>query len=131
MKRDVYTKFGTCWNAADFSSFSKKLLKECTYDSFDYFYKLKGSARITKFFNEQAKSNLIKNDDEKIDIHRGYFQKTNSVLKTIKECCIMVKCKDLKTVRVYVFGKRFGKITSITGLDPDKIKSIRDIKISR
>jgi hypothetical protein len=129
MKHDIYTKFGTCWNAADFAPFESKLKKDCTYVSYDYFYKLKGRARLTEFFNGQAKENLNKSGGEKIDIHRGYYQKTNSVLKTIKECCIMVRRQDLATVNILAINKRLGKVSSIVGMDPEEVKSIRDIKI--
>lgn len=129
MKHDIYTKFGMCWNAADFSPLSKKMRKDCTYDSFDYFYKLKGRERLTEFFNEKAQANTEKSGDDKIDMHRGYYQKTNTLLKTIKECCIMVRRQDLSAVSIIVFGKRFGKISSISGLDPAEVRTIRDIKI--
>ena len=129
MKHDIYTKFGTCWNAADFAPFEKKLGKDCTYVSYDYFYKLKGRTRLTEFLTEQAKENSGKNGEGKIDIHRGYYQKTNSLLKTIKECCIMVRRQDLKTVNIIVLNKRLGRVSSIVGLNPEEVKSIRDIKI--
>ncbi len=129
MKHDIYNRFGLCWNRADFSSFSKKLLKECTYTSFDYFYKLKGKDRVIKFLNDLSADNLNKNVNDRIAIHRGYYQNPNSMLKTIKECCIMVRSSDLKTVSVITFTKRIGKITSVSGLNPDEIKSIRDIRI--
>lgn len=129
MKHDIYTKFGTCWNAADFAPLAEKLKKDCTYVSYDYFYKLKGRGRLTEFFNGQAKENLKKDDEEKIDMHRGYYQKTNSLLKTIKECCIMVRRQDLTAVNIIVFSKRFGKVSSVVGMDPKEVKSIRDIKI--
>ena len=129
MKHDVYTKFGICWNSADFSKFSKKLAKDCTYDSFDYFYKLKGRERLAEFFGDAAKANTEKGDEEIIDVHRGFFQRTNTLLKTIKECCIMVRRHDLKTTNILVFNKKLGKISSITGFNPDEVKSIRDIKI--
>lgn len=129
MKNDIYTKFGECWNKGDFSSFSKKFLKDCTYQSFDYFYKLKGRARLTEYFTEQSKKNISKHEDDKIDVYKGYCQKTTSVLKTIKECCIIVRRSDLKTLRILMLNTRFGKVTSIMGLNPDEIKSIRDTRI--
>jgi hypothetical protein len=129
MKNDIHAKFGMCWNEVDFSSFSNKFLKDCTYDSFDYFYKLKGRQRLTEYFTNQANQNAAKPDDEIIDIYKGYCQKTTSVLKTIKECCIMVRRSDLKTIRILMLNTRFGKVTSVQGLNPEKIKSIRNTKI--
>lgn len=129
MKRDIYTKFGECWNEADFSPFSKKLLKDCTYTSFDFFYKLKGRGRLIEYLNEQAKKNKNMGDSDRLDIHRGYYQKTNTMLKSINECCIMVKGSELKTVSIITFSKKFGKISAITGINPEEVKSIRDIKI--
>jgi hypothetical protein len=128
MKHDIYEKFGKCWNIADFSSFSKKLLRDCTYDSFDYFYKLKGRQRLMEYFNETAAQNKTLDENERIYVHKGYCQKTDSMLKTIKECCIMVRQSDLKTTKILVFNKRFGKVSTIVGMDPGQVKSIRDIK---
>lgn len=131
MKHDLYWRFGVCWNDANFSPFSKKTITDITYTSYDYFYKLKGKERLFDFFTKESIANKEKNDYDKIDMHRGYCQKTNSILKSIKECCIMVRRGDMKSVRIVVFTKRFGKITSIAGLNPEEIKSIRDIKIRR
>ncbi len=129
MKHDIYTKFGNCWASGDFSPFSKKLLKECTYTSFDYFYKIKGRERLEEFFNSQAELNLKNNEVEKTYIYKGFYQKTDTVLKSIKECCLVVRQSDLKTMKILTFAKRFGKISSIQGLDPEKVKSIRERKI--
>ncbi len=129
MKNDLYTKFGYCWNNGDFSSFSKKLLKECTYNSFDYFYKLKGRDKLTEFLKEQAASSHSAKSSETAYAYTGYYQKTDTALKTIKECCLIVRQSDLKTLKILTFAKRFGKIASIQGLDPDKVKSIRERKI--
>jgi hypothetical protein len=129
MKHDLYEKFGECWNMADFSSFSKKLLRDCTYDSFDYFYKLKGRQRLLDFFDQSAKDNQLLGDEDRIYVHRGYCQKTGTMLKTIRECCIMVRQSDLKTTKILVFNKKLGKISTIVGMDPEQVKSIRDVKI--
>ena len=129
MKRDTYQKFAECWNLADFSSFSNKLLKDCTYSSFDYFYKLKGKERVIELLESEAAKNHSNKSSEKINIHKGYYQKSNSMLKSIKECCIMVRQSDLKTTRILIFNKRFCKVASISGLDPSIDKSIRDKKL--
>ena len=78
---------------------------------------------------EEAKKNLGEPKENILDAYRGFYQKTNFMLKTIKECCIMVRRCDLKSIRIIVIGKRFGKISSVTGIDPSEVKSIRDTKI--
>lgn len=129
MKHDICWRFGLCWNEADFSSFSNKLINECTYTSFDFFYKLKGRDKLVEHITKEATANLASSDYDKINIHKGYYQKTSTLLKTIKECCIMVRNGDMKTMRILSINKRFGRVTSIVGYSPDEIKSIRDIKI--
>lgn len=129
MKKDYYKIFGKCYKNCDFSSFSRIITKDCTYQSFDYLYILKGKERVIEGMTQIANQNVSENEDICVDVYKGYYLKMIFILKTIKECCIITRRDDNKNIRLIYFNKRWGKISAIMGVDPQKLKIIRANKI--
>jgi len=129
MKKDYYTLLGLCFNACDFTAFANRLTKDCTYQSYDFLYILKGRARVLQMFENHAMQNAAAIAQEKVDIYTGFFAKQIFLLKTIKECCIITRQNSDENIRLLVFHKRRRKISQITGIDPKTAQIIRAKKI--
>lgn len=122
MKRSCYELFGMCYNNGDFSPLSSMIHKDCIYQSYDFLYILKGKENVLKSLDLSAKENKLADSDDRLDIYTGFYQKKRFVVNSIKECCILTKSSDRQDVRVIYLYKKWGKISHIIGIDPNKVK---------
>ncbi|MCK5129750.1 MAG: hypothetical protein KAQ68_07850 [Clostridiales bacterium] len=129
MKYELYKQFGLCYNHGDFSSLIAKLHTDCIYQSFDFLYVLNGNKKVIEELEKQSRYKQTVNDNEKLDIYTGYYPKQIFLLKTIKECCIIVKRGDKKSIRIITFTKKWGKVTHIIGLDPSTTKHVKCVRV--
>lgn len=129
MKKDYYKLFGECFNNCDFSPFSRIIRNDCIYQSFDFLYILKGKERVVEELMQYTKQNVSADEKDKADIYKGFYLKSIFLLKTIKECCIVTRRYDNTNIRMLIFNKRWGKISTITGIEPNKVNLIRAQKI--
>lgn len=130
MNTDIYIIFGQCFNTGNYSSIANKLYKDCIYQSFDFLYILKGKEHVLKTLKNQADDNKSAKECDKIDIYSGFYQKSQFMFKTLKNCCIMTRRFDKKDIRILYFNYRWGKIISISGINPIKTKHVRVKKIN-
>ncbi len=129
MKTDLYNTFGICYNRADFSALINIMHKDCIYQSFDFLYILKGKQNIIESLNLRAKQNLAAENINKKYIYKGFYIKQLFILKTLKNCCIITREFDKKALRIIYFNKKWGKISHIIGINPEKHKYVRAEKI--
>jgi hypothetical protein len=124
MKHDIYSIFCDCYKNADFAELMKTTHKDCTYQSYDFLYVLKGRDNVINTLKKQAQENISAKACDKTDINLGFYQKTQFLFKTLKDCVIITRHSDKYDIRVLCFGIRWGKIVNITGIDPRKHKHI-------
>jgi transcriptional regulator len=122
MKRNCYELFGMCYNNGDFSPLSSMMHKDCIYQSYDFLYILKGKDNVLKSLEQRAKENIDANDDTRLEIYKGFYQKKRLTINSIKDCCILAKKSDRQDVRIIYINKKWGKISHIIVIDPNKVK---------
>ena len=110
MKFKFYKQFGLCYNEGDFSSLERFLQKDCTYQSFDYLYVIKGREKIIDLFENQSRQSLEFDDTNIADVYSGYYSKSFLWLKTVTECLIFVSRNDKKSIRILSFNNIFSCI---------------------
>jgi hypothetical protein len=111
-----------CYNNGDFSPLSKMMHKDCTYQSYDFLYILKGKDNVLKSLEQKSKENLDADDDTRLEVYKGFYLKKRIAVNSIKNCCILAKKCDRQDVRIIYIRKKWGKISHIIGIDPNEVK---------
>lgn len=113
--------FGECYNNRDFSSVARNLIPNCEYQSFDCMYKIVSPENVIKVLNDSNKIGT--------SAYNGFCTQKGMQLKRLKECVLICDNDTFKCVRIVIIRIKRGKISNITGFNPEDYDYTRGKKI--